>query len=92
MLLTLIAEECNEVAQRASKAIRFGLNEVQEYQNLNNAQRLIYEFNDLVATMKILEEGGYFNESIFNEDLQSIKKQKIRKYLEYSKECGTLTE
>lgn len=30
MLLVLLAEECVEVAQRATKAIRFGLGEIQE--------------------------------------------------------------
>jgi hypothetical protein len=29
MLLTIVAEECNETPQRVSKAIRFGLDEIE---------------------------------------------------------------
>jgi hypothetical protein len=55
-LLTILSEECVETAQRVSKAIRFGLTEVQEGQHLNNAERLVYEFNDIVAVMELLHE------------------------------------
>ncbi len=60
MLLTLLAEECNETAQRASKAIRFGLDEVQEGQPHNNADRIVYEFNDLVAVTEMLKRKGAY--------------------------------
>ena len=88
-LLTIVAEECNEVGQRASKALRFGLNEIQEGQTLTNAERLIYEFNDLVAVMEMLREAGYIHK-VFDGEQTVLKKEKVRTYLNYSKSIGKL--
>lgn len=88
-LLLLIAEECNEVGQRASKALRFGLKEIQPGQPLNNTQRLIYEFNDLVATIELMDEEGMLDgESMIDRDMVEEKKIKIEKYLSYSQQLG----
>jgi hypothetical protein len=46
-LLEILIEECAEVQQRATKALRFGLAEVQPGQPLNNAQRMAEEYGDL---------------------------------------------
>jgi len=46
-ILTIVAEEAAEVIQRATKALRFGLDEVQPGQELSNAQRLAEEIGDL---------------------------------------------
>ena len=84
-LLTILCEECVETAQRATKAIRFGLEEIQPGQDLNNAQRIIYEFNDLMAVMQMLQEEGYFKGlPIFDEQMQALKKEKVNKYYKYS--------
>lgn len=67
-LLSLLSEECHEVGEaaaqtgiRASKALRFGMNEVQEGQGLTNAQRVLRgyfkmldEFTDVVAMMEMV--------------------------------------
>jgi hypothetical protein len=89
LLLTTLAEECVETAQRVSKALRFGLEEVQEGQPFNNAQRITYEFNDIVAMMQILQERGLLARVL---DLPAIKlkKEKVAKYIQYSIECGTV--
>lgn len=86
MLLTILAEECAEVAQRVSKAIRFGLKEVQEGQSLTNEQRIIYEMNDLFAVFKMLEKDGSIEgQSAFEEEEAREKKiAKVEKYLTYS--------
>ena len=39
-LLTIVAEECNEVAQRATKALRFSLEEIEPGQEFSNRERL----------------------------------------------------
>lgn len=90
-LLVMLMEECDEVSQRASKALRFGLREVQKGQQLTNAQRIIYEFNDLIAIMEVLEERALIPRIV---DMEAInhKKRKVLEFLEYSKQCGTLTE
>lgn len=91
MLLTLLIEECNETAQRASKAIRFGLDEVQEGQDLNNAERLIYEFNDIIGVMELLHGDKYIPYHM-DAVASGLKKIKIEKWLKYSEECGTLNQ
>lgn len=85
-LLWILAEECAEVAQRASKAARFGLLEVQPEQQLTNLERVIYELNDLVATADMIEPMWT------DEKMIDAKKAKIEKYLAYSVQCGTFDE
>ena len=89
-LLCILAEECNEVAQRVSKALRFGLNEVQEGQNATNSQRLILELGDLLGTLELLSEEEVLCCTDVEENYIELRKEKIRKYLDYSKQIGTL--
>lgn len=88
-LLTILIEECNETAQRATKALRFGLQEVQPEQPLTNAERVVYEFNDIVAIMDLLMVDNAIS-NVFDRVAIGLKKVKVEKYLEYSKELGTL--
>lgn len=87
-LLTIVAEECSEVHQRCSKALRFGLDEVQEEQSLNNSQRIIQEFNDLVAAMELLYNCPISD--LLHQEQIKAKKIKVEKFLLYSAKCGTL--
>jgi hypothetical protein len=89
-LLTILGEECVETAQRVSKAIRFTLHEIQDGQELTNAERIVYEFNDIVAMMEILQEEGVFDKVIDREAIDK-KKLKVTKYLDYSVELGTVS-
>lgn len=94
-LLVGIAEECVEAAQRATKALRFGLEEVQPGQDMNNAERFMQEFMDLVAVMKILADENDVFRKIFldNGRLMQWKMGKIAKFehfLEYSAQQGRL--
>lgn len=50
--LCKIAEECSEVAQRALKAMQFGLDEIQPGQDQDNLERLVEEFQDLMITFE----------------------------------------
>jgi hypothetical protein len=89
-LLLILEEECIETAQRVSKALRFSAEEIQPGQELTNAQRLIYEFNDIVAMMEMLKDEGVIGD--FHDPIAVIKKkEKVEKFLELSKECGTLS-
>lgn len=86
-LLWVLAEECAEVAQRASKAARFGMDEVQPGQALTNEERLWQEMNDLCAAGEMLItlrcQGGLDRGAV------DAKKTKVEKFLLYSTECGT---
>jgi NTP pyrophosphatase (non-canonical NTP hydrolase) len=86
MLLTIAMEECNEVAQRISKALRFGLEEIQPGQPSTNATRILQELADVVAA---LEMAGVSAHTLTTEAI-AAKMEKIEKYLAYSQTCGTL--
>lgn len=89
-LLTILAEECAEVAQRVSKALRFGINDVQAGQELPNRERLRAEFADLLGAAGMLNEAGLLPWPESHDVI--AKKQRIAVYLEYSKTQGTFTE
>ena len=87
-LLLILAEECAEVAHRVSKALRFGVMEVEPGQELTNGCRIAMEVDDLYAMVEMLREGHLIPGG---SDLQrKEKKAKVEKYLAYSSECGTL--
>ncbi len=90
-LLWILAEECAEVAQRASKAARFGLYEVQPGQDKNNSERLRKEINDLLAATEMLDADGALPLTVFRQQDVSGKVAQVEKYLEYSKRQGTLS-
>lgn len=52
-ILTKIAEEASEVAQRALKAAQFGPDQIEPGQELTNAERLIEEVYDLGIWVQI---------------------------------------
>lgn len=90
-LLFILAEECAEVAQRAAKAARFGLDEIQPGQTLTNAARIKVEMVDLIAVWGLLCRQGS-TLPIAPMDQQSVeqKQAKVEDFLAYSDECGTL--
>lgn len=94
-LLTIVSEECAEIAQRASKCARFGMYQIQKdiddkpEENpgkLTNRRRMLLEYSHLIATMQLL--GIYIDD--IPEVLIMNKKDKIEKYLIRSKSLGTL--
>ena len=87
--LLQVMEECNEVSQRCSKAIRFGLSEVQSGQNLDNQERILYELNDLYATIELLF-GCDVAGTVDREQIE-LKKEKIEKFLNLSIDLGQVT-
>ena len=89
-LLSCLSEECCEVGHRVSKALRFGLDEIQPGQPLTNAERISQELNDLIAVAEMLEESGAVPR---NQTLADIdrKKAKVETFLRYAEECGVLS-
>lgn len=72
-LLVKLAEEGLETAQRATKAATFGLYQVQEGQLLNNLDRLFYEYNDMVAIMRMLGVPTEPDETAINKKVEKLK-------------------
>jgi hypothetical protein len=89
-LLTIVAEEALEVAHRASKALRFGLLEIQPGQELNNAARLVGEFHELIAALEMLHDEAHIRLALVERKAVDAKKVKVEKFLAYSREQGTL--
>ena len=89
-LLNYLAEECAEVAQRASKANRFGLDNVAPGHQLTNAIRISEELDDLWAVAQMLVAEKLIPTSSHSN--QVAKKEKIERMLALSKSKGTLTE
>lgn len=87
-LLILLIEECAEIIQRACKAIRFGMEEVQPGQPLNNRDRLQEEINDFYGVDQLLYEVGLSAPS--NSLSIAAKKAKVHKYMLYSQNLGIL--
>lgn len=93
-LLTVLAEECNEVAQRCTKAIRFGAEEVEEGQGNNNRDRIEFEIIDMLGVIEMLMASGTLSVATLslelNRDDINAKKAKVERYMEYSKSLGVL--
>lgn len=94
-LLTKINEEALEVAHRASKALRFGLDEVQPGQVEDNAQRMVNEYIQLVATLIMLE--AHIGKTIVPKGslraaMIDAAIAKMNHFMEYSRQLGTLVD
>ena len=100
-LLIIAAEECVEVAQRLTKALRFGLDEVQPNatdgihpptnpDGLTNRERVMREYYDLRA---VLGMAGFdaWDVSDRARRCEEAKVEKVERFLRYSATCGTLT-
>ena len=94
-LLTCIMEEAAEVAKAASKAIRFGINEVYPETKETNIDRLARELNDLDAVVSMFigelgDDGKDFMRKSVNPGHIKQKKDKMIQYMEYSQRLGIL--
>ena len=103
-ILTITAEECNEVAQRITKSLRFGLLNIEEGQEDTNLARILEEYTDLVTMLEMLETElkNSNDENLKSQTLNLreihrknyIKKQgkmnRVEEYLKISKREGTL--
>ena len=87
-LLSCLIEECAEVIQRATKAQRFGLREIQPDQFLTNEQRLAAELADLTGVLQLL--GGENVNLTASAGAIEDKKVKVKKFMDYSHKLGTL--
>ena len=88
-LMTIFSEECAEIIQANSKALRFGCDEVRDT-GANNVTRVREEFNDMLALVRMLEAEGL--DLSVDLQWQEYKISKVEHYLEHSRNCGTLTE
>lgn len=90
MLLTLLSEECAEVAQLASKSIRFGLDSCDPVTYKTNIYALHQELIDIIAVVQYLNYEYGFDFDFDNIDWKAVaeKKERIDKYMKYSSDLG----
>jgi len=90
-LLTILSEECLEIAKEVSKGLRFGLDDHHPTQTGTNAKKINDEYNDLVAVIQMLMDEKILVVEL-DPKLINEKKLKVEKYLLYAKERGTLID
>lgn len=92
-ILVTVSEECAEIQQAVSKALRFGLeNHHPNNPDVTNADDILYEFIQLQALIESLQEHGKLP-TWDDFTVQTMKNNKIRnvaKWQEVSFACGTL--
>jgi NTP pyrophosphatase (non-canonical NTP hydrolase) len=81
-LLIILMEECNEVAQRAAKILRFGVTETQAGQSLTNSDRLSDELGDLLHMVELLQREGVANLPRMLA-ASARKAEKLRRYMQF---------
>lgn len=91
-LLTCLAEECSEVTQVVAKALRFGmLDHHPKTGDQPNWLLLVRELHDVMAIVEMLEEGDHLKR-VWDPLAIKAKKEKVTRYMERSKDLGTLDE
>ena len=92
-ILSCVSEESHEVGQRACKAARFGLDEVQPAQSLNNWERIVGEFHDLYSVLIMLAEdsGRDRNDLAPTASIVGEKRAKVERFMLLAASTGALT-
>ena len=99
-LLTIVGEECAEIAQRVAKALRFGMEQVQEDaddrpqenpERLTNRERIVREYYDLRAVLGMAGIDAWDTSDLARR-CEAEKVRKVERYLQRSARCGTLEE
>jgi len=90
--LIMLMEECAEAAQRASKQLRFGRDEVQPGQDMPNHRRLRDEILDVLAVVGRLQEENLID-TITHSDVMEhrrAKQAKVDRMMALSRAQGRL--
>lgn len=91
-LLVILMEECAEVIHRASKLLRFGPADRDPADGKPSTDGLVDELNDLAATINMLEIHDVIPATWESSAAGYLKREKVKKFLEYSKTMGTLQD
>jgi len=98
LLLIQLGEEACEVSQAIAKQLRFGPNNKYPTQDDETAgNRVVTELIDLACLVDMCKEEGIIPSDILDNEgecvrLMSLKRQKVEKYLEYSRKQGVLND
>lgn len=90
-MLTCLIEECSEIIKDATKAQRFGLDDIAPGSEQTNAEKIAHEVNDLIGIITMLKGNKLLSSAIlFNQDEVEAKIIKVKKWMKYSIEKGFL--
>lgn len=93
ILLVKLIEECAEVSKVATKYLRFGAESIGPKEIKSNRDLLEEELMDIWAIWQYIIEEGMVDEPGDSMDYRLEGRiERIEKYLEVSKQLGTLTE
>lgn len=81
-LLTMLIEECSEVIKRATKAQRFGLDEVQPGQHFTNFDRLSHEVGDIYGIVRMCQDANIVMVDRKLDSFAVAKIEKVHRYLQ----------
>lgn len=90
LLLIKLMEECAEVQQACSKALRFSLNEKCSETTMTNAKYITEEVKDVLAVLKCLEAEGILPMPELSLEERIHRRTRIYKYMDYTRELGIL--
>lgn len=87
-LLTCLIEECSEIQQAATKALRFGFDSCAPRSDITNSEQIVMEFVDLLAVFEMLLEEKYLTWQGRESSEKALieKKEKVMRYMAYAGE------
>lgn len=93
LLLTQLAEEAAEIAQRVCKALRFGLDDMhtKDGETLSNAEWIAREIYDLIAVVGTLADAGAVPiDETDGAQRIAAERERIEKWLQHSDTNGRI--
>lgn len=91
-LLVVLGEEGSEIAKECSKAVRFGLHDVNilHPDGPDNQDRIVAELNDLLGVVALLVERRAIPRGWYNQEAQNRKREKVEQFMLYAAAKGEL--
>ena len=89
-LLLVLSEEAVEVSHAVHKALRFTTDESHTIGGPTNYDKLVEEFNQLLATVDALREAGFVIP--LHAGIQARKKARIKDYMGISQHLGVVDQ
>lgn len=92
-LLTCLLDDLSDVQKSVSKALKFGLDD--KLEGATNLEIIEYDLLDVSVILDMLEEEGVNIDTLplkEYDELAKDKRQKLSRWMDYSKERGALIE
>lgn len=91
-LLVTLMEECAELQQAVSKALRFGMdNHHPSAPGETNEMNIMTEYYQLVAVMDMLVVSGVLRDGVPASQIKNRKRENVERYQQMSAELGLIT-